>query len=121
MAQGQDVDERPEAQPLGALGDGRQQHAGHAGHAERRRVMLGDMIGVETAAIVDLGKLEPALIEFGKAGVATVDVIEDSEFHGFIPLLRRYARAYLAFASGSWASIRMKAILQTAFDLLTQA
>jgi len=67
MAQGQDVDQRPEAQPLGALGNRRQQHAGHTGHAERRRVMLGDMIGVEAAAVVDLGKLEPALIELREA------------------------------------------------------
>src|SRR5450631_2709189 len=121
MAESQDVHQRPEAQPLGALGDGRQEHAGHAGHAERRRVMLGDMISVEAAAVVDLRKLEPAFIELGEAGAATVDVIEYSEFHGFVPLLQRCAGAYLPLASGSWASIRMKAILQTAFDRLTQA
>ena len=89
MAQGQDVDQRAQAQTLGALGDGRQQDTRRRRHAERRRVMFGDMIGVEAAAVVDLGQFEPAFVELRKARIATVDVVEDSEFHVLFPCWKR--------------------------------
>src|ERR1700728_3813078 len=119
MAEAEDVDQRTEAQALGALGDRRQKHAGRRRHAERRRMVFGDMVGVKAAAVIDFGELQPAFIEFGKARGAAVDVIEDSKFHVVVPCWS--GCCYLPVASGSWASIRMKAILQTAFDRLTQA
>src|ERR1700722_1561538 len=95
MAQGENVNQWTQTKPLGALGDRRQKHARRRRHAERRRMMFGDMIGVEAAVVVDLGELEPALIEFRQARGATVDVIEDSEFHGFWSLLKRRRAARL--------------------------
>jgi hypothetical protein len=52
-------------------------------------MVLGDMIGVKAALIIDLRQLEPALIEIREARGTAVDVIEDSEFHGFVPLLKK--------------------------------
>src|ERR1700688_3538558 len=127
MAQGQDVDQRAETKTRGALGDGRQQHARRRRHAKRRRVMLGDMIGVEAAAVVDLGQFEPAFVELSEARTATVDVVEDSEFHLLFPCWKgacrqlTWGRAQPLLASGSWASIRMNAILQKSGERLTQA
>src|ERR1700749_1077137 len=85
MAYAKRVDQRAKAQAFGTLGYSGQHDAGRRRHAERRRVMLGDMVGVKSAAIVDFGELEPALIEIGKARIAAIDMIEDPEFHGLIP------------------------------------
>src|ERR1700730_8756656 len=86
MAEAQDIDQRAEAQPRGALGDSRQTDGWRRRQAQGRRVMLGNMIGVEAAAVIDLGELQPAFIELREARCATVDVVEDSEFHVLVPL-----------------------------------
>jgi hypothetical protein len=75
------VDQRTEAQALRALGDRGEENAGRGGKAERRRVMLGGMIGVEAAAIVGLDDLQPLLIEHVERKVVAVEVVEDAEFH----------------------------------------
>jgi hypothetical protein len=47
MVHRRDVEERPEAQPRRALCHRGQKDAGGGRHAERRRVMLGDVVGAE--------------------------------------------------------------------------
>ena len=49
MVQRHRPDQRPEPQLAGALRDRAQEHARRRRHAERRRVMLGQMVGVESA------------------------------------------------------------------------
>ena len=55
MIERQRIDQRAKAQAFRALRDRSQEHAGARRHAKRRRVMLGDVIGVEAVLIVDLG------------------------------------------------------------------
>src|SRR5579883_56777 len=75
------VDQRAEAQCLRALGDGGEEHAGRGGHAERRRMVFGDVIGVETALLVELDQLQPLLELPAEIAAGAVHVVEDAEFH----------------------------------------
>ena len=77
------VDQRPEAQRLGALGHGGQEHAGRGRHAERRRVMLGQVIGVEARALVELDQPQPLVELPAEIGAGAVHVVEDAELHRF--------------------------------------
>src|SRR5437764_6847259 len=52
-------------------------------HAERRRVMLGDVIGVETGAIVGLGDLEAILVIVRERTAVAIEMIKDTELHFF--------------------------------------
>ena len=76
----QRIDEGAEAQPLGALRDRREEHAGRGRHAERREVMLGDVIGVEARAVEGFDHLQPLLVVVAQRQVVAVEVIEDAEF-----------------------------------------
>ncbi len=62
MIERQHEDHRPEAQPPRALRQGGEKDVGRRRHAERCRVMLGQMIGVEAGAIVGFGDLEAVLV-----------------------------------------------------------
>src|ERR1044071_203109 len=48
---------------LGALRDRSHKNAGRGRHADRRRVMLGKMIGVETGALVGFDDLQARFVE----------------------------------------------------------
>ena len=74
-------DQRTEAKPRRALRHGGEEHARRGRHAERRRVMLGEMISVEPGAIVGLRNFETILVIVRKRAAMTVEVIEDTEFH----------------------------------------
>ena len=50
--QGQAIDRRPEAQALRPLRNGGEEHARRRRHAERRAVMLGQVVGVESGAVI---------------------------------------------------------------------
>ena len=50
----------------------REEHARRRRHAERRRVMLGEMVGVESRAIVGLDNPEAILVIVGKRPAVTV-------------------------------------------------
>src|SRR5262249_15020037 len=52
------------------------------GHSERRRVMLGEVIGVKAEPIVKLDQLETVLVKGGEGASVTVEVVEDAEMHG---------------------------------------
>ena len=62
MIERERVDERPEAEPLRPLRDGGEEDARRGRHAERRRVMLGEVIGVEAARVIGLDQLQPLLV-----------------------------------------------------------
>ena len=79
------VDQRPEAQRLGALRHGGQEDAGRGRHAERRRVMLGQVIGVEARALVELDQAQPLVELPAEIGAGAVHVVEDAELHPFPP------------------------------------
>src|SRR6266851_4963692 len=61
-------------------------------HPERRRVVLGDVQGVEAEPVVGLGELEPALEELGERLAARIHVIENAELHFSPGLLAPRAR-----------------------------
>ena len=73
--------QRTEAKPLRALRDGGQEHARRGRHAERRRMVLGEVISVETRAVIGLGNLQAILVEVGERAARPVEMIEDAEFH----------------------------------------
>src|SRR6195256_810555 len=80
-------DQRPEPKVPGALCNGAQEYARRRRHAERRRVMLGEMVGVESRAIVGFRNLEAILVIIRERAAVTVEMIENPEFH-FLSALR---------------------------------
>ena len=60
---------------------GGQEHARRGRHAERRRMVLGEMIGVEARAIVGLGNPQAVLVVVRERAAVAVEMIEDAEFH----------------------------------------
>src|SRR5215472_13908491 len=80
MIERKQVDQRPEVEPLGALRNRGQEDTGRGRHAERGRVMLGQMVRVKTRRIGKREHLEPARIGLAERLIlAPLDVIEDSE------------------------------------------
>ena len=77
----QDVDERSQADPAGALGCRREKQARRGGHAERRGVMLCQVVGVEASGLRRLHELQPLLVELLHRCAAPVDPVEQSEGH----------------------------------------
>src|SRR5262249_3081400 len=73
--------QRPEPKTRGPFRHGGKKYARRRRHAQRRRVMLGEMVGVEPRAIVGLGDLESILIVVREPVAVAVEVIEDTEFH----------------------------------------
>jgi len=74
-------DQRTEAQSPRALRHRGVEHARRGREPERRRVVLGRVIGVEAAAIVGFDDLEPLLVEIVQREIIAVEVIENAEFH----------------------------------------
>ena len=74
-------DQRTEPKPRRALRHSGEEHARRGRHAERRRVVLGEMISVEPGAIVGLRNFETILVIVRKRAAVAVEVIEDTEFH----------------------------------------
>src|SRR5262249_55930585 len=67
-----------------------QKHARRRRHRQGRRVMLGEMIAVETGGLGRLQQGEPILVGLLQRLAARVDVVEDAELHvAFPPPLRR--------------------------------
>src|SRR5262245_9989435 len=63
MVQRQRIDLRAETKSLLSLCHGSQEYACRRCHAEGRRVMLGNMIGIEAHLIISLDKLEACLVK----------------------------------------------------------
>src|SRR5204862_8319514 len=89
------VDEGTEAYALRALRDCGKKNAGRSGEAERRRMMLGGVIGVEAAAIVGFDKPQPLLIERGEGTLVAIEVVENADHH--------YASSRISSPTGSSA------------------
>ena len=87
MVQRQRVDQRPEAQPARALRHRREEHAGRGRHAERRGVVLGQVIAAQAQPVVGLDQLQPVLVVLAQRHRAEVEMIEDAELH--VPVLHR--------------------------------
>ena len=85
--QRQNIDERAEPQPLGALRDGGQKHRRRRRHAEWRRVMFREMICVKSPPIIGLDQAQPALVLFGQRPRALIHMVEDSVSHLALPHL----------------------------------
>src|ERR671936_2277269 len=81
MVEWKRVDEGTEAQALRALRDCGKKNTGRSGEAERRRMMLGGVIGVEAAAIVGFDKLQPLLIERVEGTLVAIEVVENADLH----------------------------------------
>jgi hypothetical protein len=81
MVQRQRVDQRPEAKVSRALRHRGEEHARRRRHAERRGVMLGQVIGMEAGPVIGLDDLQPLLVVLCQRHVVAVEVIENAEFH----------------------------------------
>ena len=89
MIKRQEIDQRAEAQPVGALRQRREENSGRRRAADRRAVMLGEVIAVKARAVVSLGKPQPAGKQLAMRHACIVHVIEYAEFHrGFRSLTR---------------------------------
>src|SRR5262249_15085631 len=83
MIQGQKVDEWTKAQRLRVLRHSREKDARRWRHAERRRVMLRQMIRVETRSVVLFDDLQALFVQIGHGTSAAIEMIEDSELQFF--------------------------------------
>ena len=81
MVERKRIDQGTEAQFVCALRDGGEKHAGRSGEAERRRMMLGGMIGVKAATIVGLDDFQPLRVEGLERKIVPIEVVENAEFH----------------------------------------
>ena len=89
MVQRQTINQRPEAKAFGALCNGGQEQVRRRRHAQRRRVMLGHMVGADTDLIVALDQLQPVFIIAGQILTRDqIEMVEYAEFHEVPPNLR---------------------------------
>ena len=57
-----------------------EEHAGRRRHAERREVMLGDVIGVKAGPVERLDDFQPLLVIVAQRQIIAVEMIENAEF-----------------------------------------
>jgi hypothetical protein len=81
MMQRQRIDQRSETKLSRSLRDRRKKDAGRGRHAERREMMLGQVIGEKAGAIVGLDDAQPLLEIIAQRDIVAVEVVEDTEFH----------------------------------------
>jgi hypothetical protein len=77
----QRVDHGAEAKVLRAHRDGGEKHIGRWRHAKRGAVVFGQVIGVETRAIIGLDQRQPLLHELRHRQRRIIQMIEDPDFH----------------------------------------
>src|SRR5882672_1750875 len=102
MIERQRVDQRPETQPARALRDRGEKDARRRGEAERRRMMLGDVIGVEAEPVVGFDDLQPGLVVVTKREIVAVEMIEDAELHSTKPQGTHADDDCEAYIAGPW-------------------
>src|SRR5262249_42752192 len=81
MVERKRIDQWTEAQTLRALSHRGEENAGRGGNAQRRGVMLGGVIRIETAAIVGFDDLQPLLVECVQRAIVAIEVVENADFH----------------------------------------
>ncbi len=84
----QQIDERPEPQPLGHAGHRTEVDAGHRHHVERRGMVLGHVQAIEASLVRRGGELQPLVEQRRHRSAAMLDVIEKPDLHvgEFLPL-----------------------------------
>src|SRR5215510_12522068 len=87
MVKRQRVDQGAETKSLRALPHGSQEYAGRRCHPEGRRVMLGNMIGIEAYLIISLDKLEACLVIILQRQLAAVQMVKYAKLHRVIRVL----------------------------------
>ena len=85
MVERQQVDKGAETQSLGALAQCGEEEPRRGGAAERRRVVLGEVISVDASCVIGLGQVEPVGVELCERAARIVHVVEHAEFHGECP------------------------------------
>src|SRR5262249_31248513 len=82
-----DIEQWAETQAPAPLRHRCQKHARRGCHAERRRMVLGDVVGTKARAIVLFDELESRLEQVGQRHAVGVDMIENAELqtHGVFP------------------------------------
>ena len=86
MVQRQHIDQRAHPQLLGALEGGGQEYAGAGGKAERRGVVLGQVIAGKSCPLDQFDQPQPAFEERVRCRAVVVQVVENSEFeHVWLP------------------------------------
>src|SRR3984893_11484253 len=105
MIERQEIDEGAEAQRLGALRHGREKEPGRGGAAERRRVVLGDVVAIDAAAVIGFDQLEPIGVERAKRPAPIVHVIEHAEFHAASRRVDHGAAPATAALALEWARV----------------
>jgi hypothetical protein len=78
---GQRIDQRTESQIFGSLRHAREEHARRGRHAEGRKVVLGQVIGVEAGRIIGLRHAQPMLVVLGERQVVAIEMIENPKMH----------------------------------------
>src|SRR5579871_5725510 len=81
MVERQQIHHRPEFEFFGALRNGGEKHAGRGRIAERRVVMLGQVIAIEAGAVIGLDEFEPVFEMLLQRTAAVVEMIEYPETH----------------------------------------
>src|SRR6476619_1794982 len=81
MVERQRVDQRAEAEPSRTLRDRREIDARRRRHAERREMVLGDVVAVEAGALIGLDDFEASFVILVELHVAMVEVIKDADLH----------------------------------------
>src|SRR5580658_1152593 len=118
MVHRRDVKQRPEAQPFAALRYRGEEHAGRRCHAQRRRMMFGDVIGAKTGAIVLFDELESRREQIRERYAVVVEMIEDAELQrqkslpSVLLLITRHA-IDCSWASGLAALARPRTVYAT--------
>ena len=101
MIERQQINERTEAQMARALRDGGEKDPRRSGDAERRRVMFGEVVGVDARAIISLDQAQPVLVMLAERQTRMVQMIEYAELHWFPPRrLRSVSETRWAKATG---------------------
>src|SRR3569623_2406385 len=85
MMRRQHIDQRTEAQALGALGDRGEEDARRRRAVERRGVMLAHVVGAKPARVVELDQPQPRLILLRERIGAVIVLVEDAELQAIEP------------------------------------
>jgi hypothetical protein len=85
VMQRQRVDQRPEAQAPRALRHCGEKDAGSRRHAERRRMMLGQVIAADAEPVIGLDQRQPVLVKLAERLGPAVEMVEDADLHHAVP------------------------------------
>src|SRR4029077_21047271 len=105
MIERQEIDKWAEAQALGALRQRGEEQSRRGGAAERRRVVFGEVIAIDAAAIVGFDQLKSIGIELRERTARVVHVIEYAELHGNAPRDRARPPGLAPLAASRTASL----------------